>query len=122
MNKIHSTTIFILLCVVSAGASAKSITMKESNYGERWSFTVTEGKLKCSGNEVTFITGCKVYAVNGTATSAGYAAIEPIWKYNMVLIEELAAAFDMTIEETIESSPMRVNIGPIISDGLELCG
>ena len=108
--------------VVVSGVRAESSTVTESDFGDEWPFTVDKGVLHCSDSEVTFRADGKEYAVNGSATAAGYASIDPIWKYNITMIEEIAEALDVTVEEVKESSPMRINIGPVLNAGLALCG
>lgn len=114
-------TVASCLMAASAGVQAANTKITESDFGEEWPFTVGEGVLHCSDNEVTFRANGLEYAVNGSATAAGYAPIEPIWRYNIELLEEIAEALEMTVDEVKESSPMRVSIGPIIKAGLALC-
>ena len=83
-------------------------------FGDKWPFTVNEGRLGClntrvSGNlkasDIVFTTGGKTYALNGTAGGSGkYLDVEPIWKNNP----------DPFIP--------KISIGPMISEGLKLCG
>ncbi len=83
-------------------------------FGDKWPFTVSNGRLGCLntrilGNvevsDIVFTTGGKTYALNGTAQDSGkYLDVEPIWKNNP----------DPFIP--------KVNIGPMISEGLKLCG
>lgn len=119
MLKTIITATFLL--AISADAYAKSVDIKEADYGEKWPFTVSEGVLSCSKNEVVFRFEGIAYAVNGSAKTAGYQPIEPIWKLNMPIIKELAEAYGKTVEEMSTESPMRLSIGPIIKDGLALC-
>lgn len=117
-----SSLSFVALLFLSTNTFAESATVTEKEYGEEWPFTVSEGLLKCSDKGVTFVSGGVVYAVNGTATSHGFADIEPIWKYDEAMLSELAKAYNTTLEEMKKTSPMRISIGPIIKDGLKLCG
>ncbi len=118
-------TCFLLFAFVSE-AHAASEKIHESDFGEEWPFTVPDGVLRCSGaNDVTFVSQGTEYAVNGSAQPM-YENIDPIWKLDMPLNEEMAEAmveaFDMTIEEAREENQFKINIGPIIDAGLALCG
>ena len=105
-----------------AGASDKRI--KAEDFGEAWPFTVSEGVLSCSGaSAVTFTANGVTYAVNGMASTAGFADIEPIWKFNWSMYEEIAKALNITAQEAkAQVGPVRINIGPIIDTGFALCG
>ena len=119
--KINKLFILATIYLFSICAIAGSSKITEAGYGEKWPFTVSEGLLKCSQNEVTFVTGGVAYAVNGSAAAAGFADIEPIWKYNIKMLEELAGVYKKTVEEMKVESPIRISIGPIIKKGLALC-
>lgn len=78
-----------------------------SNYGDDWPLTVDGGRLWCKQpGAVTFVApDGTVYAVNGTAKDFNRGAdIAPIW------------ADDPDVEG------LKMDIGPLIEDGLELCG
>lgn len=109
------------LCLVASMALAGSSNISKKEFGDEWPFTVDKGVLHCSKNEVTFRAGGFEYAVNGSATSAGYASIDPIWKFDTEMLKELAAALETTVEEVKKTSPMRISIGSIINKGLTLC-
>ncbi len=119
--KFKRLPIFAVAYLYSIVAIAGVATITDADYGEDWPFTVSEGLLKCSQNEVTFVSGGVAYAVNGSAKAAGFADIEPIWKYDIKMLEELAGVYDKTVEEMKVEAPMRINIGAIIKTGLELC-
>lgn len=111
-----------LLCSLSVtGVHAKSRVIHQQEFGAEWPFTVPQGELRCSRSAVTFKTGGITYAVNGIAMGKGFADIEPIWKLNMKMIEQIAKALDIPTKQAAKESPIRVNIGPIIDAGLELC-
>ncbi len=111
----------MLLFAFASAAHAMSEKIHESDFGEEWPFTVPDGVLRCSGaNDVTFVFQGTEYAVNGSA-QAKYAQIDPIWEFDMPLIEEMAEAFEMTIKEAKEEYHFRINIGPVITAGLALC-
>jgi len=103
------TTSVLLLSTSFVHAGTASIA--ESEYGEKWPLTVTEGTLSCkpigSLGIVTFTANGKTYAVNGTAMGQakknGWKEIDEIWKPNP------------SIPGT------RINMGPILDKGLSLC-
>ncbi len=73
--------------------------------GSEWPFTVASGTLKCTDNAITFTADGKTYGVNGTATGReNLPPIDPIWKPNP------------------DIPGTKVNIGPVIFRGLDLCG
>lgn len=123
MKNIISIILFSLMWMFSAVAIAEKRTIKETDFGDKWPFTVSEGILKCSKRIITFTTKDGViYGVNGTAKSFGHPSLEPIWKINTPMLEELAKAFNQTVDEVIgDDPPPRISIGPIIKVGLELC-
>lgn len=70
-----------------------------------WPFTVDAGTLQCEASAVTFAPpGGPRYAVNGTAKSAGYPDITPIW------------ADDKTL-----GHGLKVDISEVLTKGLSLC-
>lgn len=121
MNKYKKVLIAAFTCAISVSASANSVMITAEEYGDAWPFTVSEGQLHCKNNAVGFLVEGVDYGLNGTATSAGLAPIEPIWKFDMEKIEEMAELFETTVEAMIEEAPLRINIGAVISDGLKLC-
>jgi len=118
MNKL--TIVALSLLIIPPLACADSIKISKAEYGSKWPFTVSEGKLSCKsfghmGNgdpigAITFTVKNKTYAVNGTATAPrrraenGWRKLEEIWKIDYP-----------------GNPPLRVNMGPIIERGLTLC-
>ena len=94
----------VLLMPVFAFAS--SIEISENQF-DNWPLTVDSGTLTCRANMVTFSSGGKTYALNGIARSharrSGWSEIRPIWRDNPAI------------------PGTKINIGPLISRGLELC-
>ncbi|MBD1864296.1 MULTISPECIES: DUF2511 domain-containing protein [Trichocoleus] len=91
-------------------ATSNSITISQAEFGDSWPFTVSNGELYCIGEgngqqvgAVVFATEDESYAVNGTAKALGYKAIEEIWRSNPAI------------------PGTKINIGPIIQRGLEIC-
>ena len=110
--KIRLATIpFLLLFLGASFADAGSIMITESEFGERWPFTISRGTLSCTPSGkfgiVTFTANGKTYAVNGIAKGHakqnGWREIDEIWKVN--------PSFPGT----------KINMHPIIEKGLSLC-
>ena len=118
--------------VPATTASAQTRIIQEADFGQAWPFTVSGGELRCSRltgasadlrlGIVTFSVNGVSYAVNGTARDHGFTPIEPIWDFNWAMLDEVAKALGITVEQAKEQSPIRINIGPIIDAGLALCG
>ncbi|WP_072803470.1 DUF2511 domain-containing protein [Rhodococcoides yunnanense] len=78
--------------------------VSETGWTGEWPFTVSEGVLMCARPQrVTFTSGRTIYALNGSATTAGgFEDVASIWKDS--------------------SFPgVKVDIGPMIERGLGLC-
>lgn len=88
--------------------------VSQDHYGVRWPLTIASGTLRYEPvDRAIFRDGDGTeYALNGMASTAGYAPIEPIWRIN----QDLAALQDDG------DSPIRINIGPLIRDALALRG
>ena len=88
---------------------AGSVSIKASEYGGRWPFTVSEGILTRTSignrNFITFTADGKTYAINGTsrnvAEQKGWTDFTVIWKDN-------------------PSGGGKVDITPILNRALEL--
>ncbi len=91
------------IALAGCGAGGEKITQAE--YGDQWPFTVSEGQLLCNApNYVYFKANGQEYAINGAAKQIGaFRPTEEIWRDNP------------------EIPGTKINIGPIISRGLELC-
>ena len=73
-----------------------------------WPFAVASGRVECrNGCEVVFTSNGVTYSINGTAdafaSQRGYRDVRPIWADNPAILGT------------------KINIGPIISIGLDLC-
>lgn len=100
--------LFLLLTSPAFASSARQKVIRQSDYGDKWAFTVSNGILSCvnPGDKypaITFTTDNKTYAINGIAKGLGYPDIDPIWKDNP------------------NTSGLKVNISPFIQRGLSLC-
>lgn len=101
-------TIAILSLIVAATVMVACGGGKEihrSDYGNDWPFTVSSGTLHCDRQMVWFeANGGRKYALNGTARTHldGALPLEHIWRSR--------------------SNGLKVNIGPMIREGLALCG
>lgn len=94
------------------------------DFGEKWPFTISEGIVKCTGyGGVVFEANGKVYALNGTAKmhseEYGYANVEEIWAVDEKMVQAMKE--NGYSKEEIERLKTRINIGPIIGAGRELC-
>jgi hypothetical protein len=95
-----------IVCVGCSGSDAgtHSETVSRADFGSSWPFTVERGVLACEGaGAVTFEAGGTTFAVNGIAAGQDFADIEPIWR------------------DDPESPGLKINIGPVIDRGLDLC-
>lgn len=86
--------------------------ISQSEYGEKWPFTVAKGSVRCEGASwIVFESGGVAYAVNGSARSVaksrGWADVETIWR------DDPAAQGTGTT--------WKVSVSPIIERGLKLC-
>jgi hypothetical protein len=107
----HQILTAALLILGTTTASAAQKAVKESDFGDKWPLTVSEGVVRCYNDHklqvVTFETSGQVYAVNGTAMSKGLPRIHEIWRPDP--------------RPEFAKMGLRVNIGPILDLGLELC-
>jgi hypothetical protein len=91
-------------------SSSSGKRVSRSDYGKDWPLKVESGTLSCNDGAVTFTSNeGKIYWVNGTAgnqaAEQGWQDIHPIWAKN----------------PDPYSGPKKY-IGPLIDDGLALCG
>lgn len=95
----------IAMSLLAGITTAFGVEISEVEYGDRWPFTVASGDLECvTPSKVIFRAGGRTYAVNGTAGADNrFANIRPIWKDNP------------------EIPGTKINIGPVINQGLTLC-
>ena len=85
-------------------AAPSGVPVSRDSLADAWPLSVSAGWIDCiAGQRVVFRTRRASFALNGTARSAGYAPIEPIWKYES------------------GDARLRVNIGPLLRRGLALC-
>lgn len=113
------------LSMLSA-CSQSGIEITEQQYGEKWPFSVSSGRLECKGQAVILHAEGKAYAVNGVAKQNGYAPIEAIWKEDPAFFEmanKIAKSENKPVKDVIKvmGSPTRISIGPILDSGLKLC-
>ena len=100
---------------------------QSAQYGETWPFTVDNGTASChEGKAVVFTSGGKQYALNGVAEIRGYQKLDSIWKTSLAkveLIKNIAEAKKMSPEQTkiFMDPPPKMDIGPLIKEGLRLC-
>lgn len=91
-------------CDEMNGTAGNAMRVSPGDISGDWPLTVDEGTLRCEGaGAVVFTTSDgREYAVNGMASGQGYAEIDPIWR-------------------NAPGPAPKVNIGPLIELGLELC-
>lgn len=116
----------VLTFVVSACSSSSGIEITEHQYGSKWPFSVSVGRLECKGKAVVFYTEGKTYGLNGMATKEGYLNISPIWKEDPKFFDmarEIAKSENRPVNEILKSmgTPTKVSIGDILNAGLKLC-
>lgn len=89
----------------TSGLADNELLVTRDDYGDDWPLTVDEGILSCErGSAVVFTTDGRRYAVNGTAMTLNLGAdLDPIWAPDPAGVTP------------------KMNIGPLIGDGLELC-
>ena len=95
--------VIVVVAFTFGGSPRNEREISRSEFGDRWPFTVRQGRLKCDHEAVTFTANGIRYAVNGKAKSRKFDPIESVWKHNP------------SIPGT------RISIGPIIQAGLKLC-
>lgn len=105
MTRFSMTVSLALLFLVGCTSAPVGTQVTQQEFGADWPLTVSSGTLRCEGaGAVLFRSPDGTdYAVNGTALTAGYGDIDPIW------------AADPT------ALAPKMNIGPLIDLGLALC-
>ncbi len=91
----------------SRDTSTKTITRAEIEAaGKAWPFTSDKAELACKENAVTVTINGTVYALNGRAKDrkAGAQDLSPVWAENPDL-----------------PGGLKINVGDVIKEGLELC-
>jgi len=87
------------------------LLIKESDFGDKWPFTVTQGFVKCFGPHiVTFENSGKNYALNGNAR----ARLE---KFNLIDINEIRRDHP----KSPKSMHFKISVAPVIAVGLKSC-
>ena len=100
---------------------AKRKHIAVDDYGDQWPLVVEKARLCARDGVVWLEAEGKRYPVNGTAhtvlPSRGIATIDinDIWR-----VDSRWAAHSASVDEEGESEPFRVNIAPLIRDGLAL--
>ena len=106
---------FFAFANLETRAFAGTVEVKQSQFGDKWPFSVEAGRITCTTIRVdtltlqilTFTVGDKVYALNGAArgraTTSGWLDIDSIWKDNP------------------KKPGTKIDISPIMKKGLEAC-
>ena len=114
MNKVSwSLIVGLMIVVVTRHAWSLEMDISQADYGKAWPLTIPEATLYCEQNMVWVVYRRIAYPVNGMA-SAGLAKryrsltvhpIEDIWLH----------------DDRYPGTGLRINISPLIDDGLKLC-
>ncbi len=103
--------LFGLLLASPLAIAAPPKLIDAESYGEAWPFTFEEAHLQCYPGKAVVVSDAETgrsYPLNGPATSkAGQLGLEPL---------EQVWLDNPTIPGT------KVNVGPVIQEGLALCG
>jgi hypothetical protein len=99
----------LILLVTSTFAYAKTLRVTASEYGDKWSFTVSEGELECKMNSVIMHTNQGTYSVNGKAMGR-YKGKYPTWR-------EIAKPYPGLNDPQAKMPPPH----DLIKRGLDLC-
>ncbi|MFA9432935.1 MULTISPECIES: hypothetical protein [unclassified Egicoccus] len=103
--------------------SPRMRAVSRDDYGDSWPLTIEGGWLRYepAGRAIFRTPDGDEYALNGMASTAGYAEIEPIWRFNDQLNREIEEAHrKLSPDDDYEPQKLRVNIGPLIRDALAL--
>lgn len=117
--------LYVFLCLASASASAVPVSSKD--FGDKWPFKISAGKLECViNNLVVFYVDDKKYGINGFATSMGYQKPDEIIKDDPKMLEfakSIAVEQGKTLSEVQSIMGVaKMSISPILDKGLALCG
>ena len=108
-----SLIIGLMIVVLTRYAWSLEMDISQADYGKDWPLTAPEATLYCELNMVWVVYSRVAYPVNGMA-SAGLAKrrpsltvrpLEDIWLY----------------DDRYPGTGLRINISPLIDDGLKLC-
>jgi len=108
INQLPSKPPIPVTAPVAPPTQTSSISLKASDFGDEWPFTV-DGELDClpvseTTGSVILRSGERIYGINGIAQNSGnFAPIESIWKDN----PQIPGA--------------KMNIGDVIDRGLKIC-
>lgn len=74
-------SIKVALVFLMAACSPSENQVTQSQFGDKWPFTVESGYVDCvQPSRAIFRANGEVYALNGLARSAGYKPIDEIWR------------------------------------------
>ena len=119
----------LLLCACSS--SQNRLTVTEADYGESWPLTIPEATLICREPSLVWVESDDVaYPLNGIAKThlpteqpgLIIGELEAIWRIPDSFWEE-EKLLQRSFPDYVPGSQgvLRVNIGPLIDDGLDLC-
>lgn len=136
MKKINFTifsaiALTLLSCSENGPKVLNEKNISKQEFGEKWPFTVDKGLIQCVQYEidglapdltkgVIFIEDGKTYGVNGTAKSQGktlgYEDILLILNDDLKMKEEA-----MRLGASEKDATVKMDISPILDEGLKLC-
>ena len=107
---------------VEADAKERRRDVTQSEYGDRWPFTISSATLVCSGDMVWIESNGIAYPLNGFALSGlpilrsdlTIREVEEVWTFDQ-------QHNDMMVAAGHPNPGLRINLGPLIPDGLQLC-
>ncbi len=79
LNMYIGCALLILLVTLPTFALAETLKVTASEYGDKWSFTVSEGELECNLNAVVMHTNQGIFSINGKAMGR-YKGTYPTWR------------------------------------------
>lgn len=109
LSRIRLVTIFSIvvamtLILACSGGSEDAGVVSAADFGDQWPLTVDGGKIEClAGSAIVIRVASTTYQLNGAAAAQGFRDIDPIWKANP------------------NPNIPKMNIGPLVSYGLDLC-
>ena len=136
MRKINFILLSILtFTIISCGGNGPKVlnekAISKEEFGDKWPLTIEKGIIQCVQYEidgvnpelmkgVILVDGEKTYGVNGTAKSQGkvlgYEDITTILSDDVKMKEEA-----MRLGASEKDATVKMDISPILDEGLKLC-
>ncbi len=101
---------------------AATLYIQQSEFGEQWPFTVSEGTLECVDYAVIFHARSGRYGLNGLAISKGYAEVDPIRRTDPRQRDMAEKAKQLSGPTArVLRQATSIDLGPVLTKGLGLC-